>query len=69
MYFYWRGSVQMDKMIAQDEGDPNRDPYNYLMHYVVDEPSKDRQGRDIIVEHEYPVKVYRRHNKIFCKYI
>ena len=69
MYHYWRGSVQSDKWIAQDEGDPNRDPYNYLMYYVVDKPSKDRQGHDIIEETGYPVKVYKRNNKIFCKYI
>lgn len=69
MYFYWRGSVKTDKWLAQDEGDPGRDPYNYLMYYVVDEPAKDHRGRDIIEERIYPVKVYKRNNKIFCKYI
>ena len=69
MYYYWRSSVQCDKWDAIADGDRDRDPYNYLMYYVVEKPEKDHLGRDVVCEYTYPVKVYKRNNKIFCKYI
>jgi hypothetical protein len=70
MYYCWRSCVYEDKMSAEDDGDWDRDPYNYLMYYIVDEPQgKDKHGHDVVVQHEYPVKVYKRHGKIFCKYL